>query len=429
MRRFIRFILVPLLVALAWAAPARAQSNADDLHKFFTDYFEEHLRDSPEDATNIGRHEYDSRWTDWSKAGRDLRRSHLEERLKKLDAFSPEGLSDEDRLSIRLLRYDLQQRLAAGDVEAHLLRLGQVFGFHNAVYLVVDRMPARTVHDYENILARLRAVPTYVDQNIGILDEGVAEGLTQPKGIVDLVLAQIASQLAQGSAESGLLAAFRKFPSNIPAEEKTKLLNEATATYEKQFLPTWRKLQTYLTTSYSAHVRPEAGLGTIKGGQEDYAILVRRYTTTNMTPAAIHSLGEQELVRLEAAMLAIARETGFAGTLSEFDAKLAADPAQHFTSQEEMLVYCRNAAKIIEPNLPVLFKHIPLLLYGVRPIPADREASTPTNAQAPSPDGSAPGWFNLNTYEPAKQARSNKQSLVLHEAVPGHIFQISLARA
>ena len=93
-----------------------------------------------------------------------------------------------------------------------------------------------------------------------------------------------------------------------------------------------------------------------------------------------------------------------------------------------MLIYCRNVAKIIEPELPHEFKHIPLLLYGVRAIPEDREAATPTHAQAPSPDGSTPGWFNLNTYQPEKQFKSDKQALVLHEAVPGHIFQVSLAR-
>ena len=422
MRRIVLLLL--LFVPLA----ARAQSNADSLHKFFADYFEEQVRDSPEFATNLGRHEHDDRWTDWSKAGRDLRRSHVEARLKQLNAFSTEGLSEEDHLSMRLLRYDLEQRLAGATIETRLLRLGQVFGFHNSVYQAVDRMPARTVKDYENIIARIHAIPAYVDQNLAILDEGIAAKLTQPKIIVDLVQAQIAAQLAQDSSNTALLAAFRRLPSNIPAAEQTRLRDAGIAAYQNDFLPAWQKIQQYLNTTYLPRARATAGLGGVPGGQEDYALLVRRFTTTNMTPAEVHAVGEKELARIEAAMLAIARETGFQGTLAEFDAKLAADPAQHFASKEDMLVYCRNIAKIIEPNLPNQFKHIPLLLYGVRAIPPDREASTPSNAQAPPPDGSAPGWFNLNTYLPEKQARSNKQALVLHEAVPGHVFQISLAR-
>jgi prolyl oligopeptidase len=94
-----------------------------------------------------------------------------------------------------------------------------------------------------------------------------------------------------------------------------------------------------------------------------------------------------------------------------------------------MLVFCRNAAKIVEPELPRQFRHIPLLLYGIRAIPTDREQAEASNAQAPMPDGSAPGWFNLRAYEPEKQVKYDKESLVLHEAVPGHIFQLALARS
>jgi uncharacterized protein (DUF885 family) len=123
------------------------------------------------------------------------------------------------------------------------------------------------------------------------------------------------------------------------------------------------------------------------------------------------------------------KEAGFTGTVAEFQKKLDADPEQHFKSKEDMLIYCRNIAKIIEPELPNQFRHLPMLLYGVRPIPPDREAATATNAQAPSPDYTTPGWLNLNTYQPEKQVKYNKQSLVLHEAVPGHIFQITLVEA
>jgi uncharacterized protein (DUF885 family) len=135
------------------------------------------------------------------------------------------------------------------------------------------------------------------------------------------------------------------------------------------------------------------------------------------------------VARIEAEMQSAMKEAGFSGTIPEFQKKLDADPEQHFKSKEEMLIYCRNIAKIIEPELPNQFRHLPMLLYGVRPIPPDREAATATNAEEPSPDFTTPGWFNLNTYQPEKQVKYDKQSLVLHEAVPGHIFQLTLAEA
>jgi len=406
-----------------------AQSDSEKLKKFFADSFEQQLKDSPEGATGAGHHEYDDRWNDWSKAGRETKREHLQKELDQLKTVSSAGLSDQEKLSIRLFQYETQSDLTSEDLETHLLRVSQLFGMHTRVYIVFDRMPGRTVHDYENIIARLHGIPAYVDQNIGILEEAVQRGIVQPKNVVDLVAGQLATQARQDASNTALLAAFRQFPSNIPAAEQTRLKNAATAAYEKEFLPAWKKLHDYIAGPYAAKARPNVGLGTIAGGPEAYAVLVRRYTTTTLTPAQIHKIGEDELKRIETEMLALTRETGFTGTLPEFEAKMAAMPEQHFTSKDDMLIYCRNVAKIIEPNLPNLFKHIPMLLYGIRAIPPDREAATASNAQAPSPDGSTPGWFNLNAYEPEKQLKSNKESLVLHEAVPGHIFQGSLARS
>ena len=127
-------------------------------------------------------------------------------------------------------------------------------------------------------------------------------------------------------------------------------------------------------------------------------------------------------------MQAIARNTGFTGSLADFQKRLDADPTQHFRSKEEMLANSRNIAMIIMPELPNQFRRIPALLFGVRPIPPDREAASATNAQGAAPDLSSAGWFNLNTYEPEKHVRYDQEALVLHEAIPGHIFQGAVAR-
>src|ERR1700691_2913212 len=129
-------------------------AHAQSADTFFKDTFEQMLRDNPEYATGVGRHEYDDRWTDWSKAARDHRRQFFEQRLAQLDSAQTSGIPV-DPLSKSVIRYDFQSRLEAWDLDTHLLRVGQQFGFHNRVYLVVDQMPAHTVHDYENIIARL----------------------------------------------------------------------------------------------------------------------------------------------------------------------------------------------------------------------------------------------------------------------------------
>jgi uncharacterized protein (DUF885 family) len=414
-----------VLLCLPLAAQNRPTA---DINTWFAQTFAERLRDDPEFATSIGHHEYDDRWTDWSKAGREQRRAHHAQRLRELSGFPVASLSPQERLSAHLMEYILRQQLESTDLEDGLLRVTQQNGLHNRVYNIFDRMPARTPSDYRNLLARLNALPTYIDQNIALLNEAVTRGLTQPRPVVDLVAAQLAAQIAQDQTHSALLAAFRRFPPAIPPSDQAMLRSQASDAFEHRFLPAWRKYHDYITGFYAQHARQGVGIGSIAGGADDYNILVRLYTTTNSTPAEIHKLGLSEVDRIEGEMRAVLREAGFNGSIPAYEQRLENSPEQHFHSKEEMLVYCRNAAKIIEPRLPDLFAHVPGLLYGIRPIPADREAATATNAEAPSPDYSAPGWMNLNTYQPAKQVKYDKEALVLHEAVPGHVFQLTLAR-
>src|ERR1700722_4504405 len=439
--RFLTILLgIGLFVSLVAAQAASSQvvssqnsapSSSPELTKFFSTYFEDRLRDEPEFATTVGRHEYDGRWTDLSKQARDQRRARLEQTLAEAEKLSGAqgAASVQDQLSLKLLRYDLRTQLDAFDLQNYLLRVGQMTGFHNTIYLVIDRMPSFTVKDCENIIARLRATPAYVDQNIAILDEAIARGMTQPKIVSDLVIEQLTAQVGQDASTTPLLLFLKKMPGSIPEAEKERLRKEATEAFENDFRPAWRKALAYMQTTYAPKVRSGVGISSLAGGADAYRVLIRRLTTTNATPEEIHKIGLGEVDRIEAEMLAIARQMGFNGSVSELEVKLANDPEQKFHSKDEMLAYCRNAAKIIEPELPNQFKHIPMMLFGIRAIPEDREQASASNAQAPMPDGSAPGWFNLRAYKPETQVKYDKEALVLHEAVPGHIFQGSLARS
>jgi uncharacterized protein (DUF885 family) len=418
-----------LLAVALFAARTHAATPADTVRDFFAESFEERLRDSPEFATTVGRHDYDDRWSDSSAAGRATTRQHVEARLKRLGELSTHGLSEEDRLSIRLFRYISEQDLAADDLETHLLRVQGLFGAHTRIFLTVDRMPTHSAHDYENVLARLRGVPRYVDQQIGVLEEALARGLVQPAIIVDIVATQIERQMTTEPQQSALIASFWRIPASVPAAEQERLRAAAIAAYTTEFQPAWKRLHDYMVGPYLAKARPLVGIGSLPGGKAYYQTLIRRLTTTNRTPEEIHALGLKEVDRIEAAMAATIRETGFTGTVAEFSRHLDETPSMHFASKDDMLIYCRNVAKIIEPELPNQFKRIPIMLFGVRAIPEDREKNTASNAQAPTADGSTPGWFNLNTYQPEKQFWFDKQALTLHEAVPGHVFQGSVARS
>jgi len=420
MKRLLPFLILPAFVYAQAVSPAR---------QLFSEFSEEYLRLDPEAATALGRADYDDRWTDWSAAGREQRGQLAEKYLTRLKAIPLDGIEERDRISAEVFRLGLERQLETQRLGLDgLLRVSQLFGAHTAVFQTIDQMPTRSVKNYENIIARINAVPAYVDQTIALFDSAAAAGLAQPKIVADLVTQQLSAQAQQTPDNSPLLGAFRRFPASIPKDQQERLQQQARLAFEHSFLPSWRKLLDYMTNTYAHKVRAATGVNTVPGGDRLYAFQVRVMTTTRMTPAEIHELGLKEVARIEAAMEAIARETGFNGSLSEFEAKLAADPAQHFQSKEEMLLYCRNILMLMEPELPSLFKLLPRTPIGVRAIPPDREAATASHYTAGTPDVTRPGYFNLQAYRPERQVKYDKTALVLHEAIPGHHLQVSLAQ-
>ena len=192
--------------------------------------------------------------------------------------------------------------------------VSQSDGVHNEVFNVVDQMPARTVKDYENIITRLRALPTLINQSIELMREQLAAGLAQPAIVVDLTLDQVAAQSKPAAGESPLLAAFRRFPSRDPVDEQERLRAQAYAAYDQQFVSSWKRLETFLRDTYRKQARPQTALTSLRDGRAAYAALIHAYTTTRMTAEQIHQLGLQEVARIEKEMEQLARADGFTGS-------------------------------------------------------------------------------------------------------------------
>jgi prolyl oligopeptidase len=408
-------------------APAVGASVAA-LYELFTAYWEWRLANEPELATSIGRTEYNDRWRDWSKGARDRARVARQEFLQQLLYLGSGNLTPADRLSTHLLEWELRGALDGEPYQNIVQRLSQMSGAHSQVFTVIGQMPARTVRDYENLIARLRRVPGYVDQNIELFREQLAAGLTQPEIVVDLVLDQIAAQRKPAAADSPLLAAFRQFPAEISAADQQRLRQQAASAYDQQFAPSWRRLEEFLRETYRPKSRPQIALTSLPGGRKLYDNAVRFHTTTTMSAEQIHALGLQEVARIEREMEQIARADGFNGPATAYEQELGKRPGMRFTSREEMLAYARDTLMRVEPALPKLFKRLPAMRVGIRAIPPDREAATASNYEVGTIDGTRPGWFNMNTYRPEEQVKYRTEALVLHETLPGHHLQSALAR-
>jgi prolyl oligopeptidase len=217
-------------------------------------------------------------------------------------------------------------------------------------------------------------------------------------------------------------------PASIPEAERTRLQARAAKAYQESFQPAWRKLSAYLKDTYAPATRTTPGLSTNFNGAELYQVLIREHTTTKLTAREIHNIGVREMERLAGEMAAIRASVGFAGTAEEFDAKVLMAPNLLFHSEAEILAHGRDIAKRIDPLLPKLFLKLPRMTYGVEAIPAAIARSAAPHYRAPALDGSRAGYFYLRTVDPEKQSKCCMESLILHEAVPGHHLQIALAR-
>jgi uncharacterized protein (DUF885 family) len=250
----------------------------------------------------------------------------------------------------------------------------------------------------------------------------------QPTITVDLVLEQVAAQRRPPAADSPLLVAFQQFPDAVAAADQQRLRAAAAAAYDQAFAPSWQRLETFLRESYRPKARPAIALSSLADGRDLYAKAIRYHVTLPMTAQAIHQIGLDEVARIDREMEQIARAQGFTGSANDFEKQLGARPGAKFTSQEEMLAFARDVLARLEPEMPKLFRRVPRMKVGVRPIPADREASTASNYTAGTADGSRQAWFNMNTYRPQEQVKYRTEALVLHETVPGHHLQIGIAR-
>ena len=414
---------------LAAQGPERFSGpSSQTLAQLTGDYWEWRLAVQPETATRVGRTDHNDRWRDWSKAARDRHRRDREEFLQKAMYLSPGNLNPTDLVTSLLMEHELRTQLEAQDYLNLIQTVSQSDGVHNDVFNVIDQMPARTVKDYENIIARIRALPVYIDQTTGLMREQLAAGLAQPAIVVDLTLDQVAAQSRMTAPDTPLLAAFRRFPSEIAAADQDRLREQARTAYEQQFVPAWKRLETFLRDTYRKQARPQTALSSLPNGRTAYAALIHSYTTTRMTPEQIHQIGVQEVARIEKEMEQLARAAGFTGAVTDFEKQLGQQPGMKFSSQAEMIQYAREVLARLQPALPRLFKRVPKMTVDVRPIPADREASTASNYTAGTADGTRPAWFNMNTYRAQEQVRYRTEALVLHETVPGHHLQIGIAR-
>lgn len=413
----------------AGACAAFAQDDSARLHRFFEEEWEYQIRESPELATSVGRPEGQDRLSDLSREAIERRKEHARDARARLVAIERGGFDAEDQLNYDLYLRDLELDIAGQKFPDELLRIDQQRGIQQDLASLIERMPARTAADYENVIARLRAVPHRVDQELALLRDGLAKGVTPPKITLREVPEQVLNQIPDDPEASALLAPFMKMPESVPAQERDRLKAAAIEAYLDGVVPSFKKLHAFIEKEYIPGARENIAASSLPDGDAWYAHQVQVMTTTDMTPKEIHELGLSEIKRICGEMDAIIKSLEFQGAFADFCEFLRKDTQFYFNNANALIAEYRDIAKRIDPGLPSLFATLPRLTYGVRPIPSYAEKSQTTAYYQPgSPDAGRPGYFYANTYALDTRPKWEMEALTAHEAVPGHHLQIAIAQ-
>lgn len=290
--------------------------------------------------------------------------------------------------------------------------------------------PFKTTADYENNLKRLGGFVLYLDRSIERMRQGVKAGVVQPKVVMEEVVAQLDNIVARGVESSPYYGPVLKFPEGVSPADRARLKAEYGAFIRDQLIPAHVRLRDFVKTEYLPKTRAAAGVSAMPGGAGLYRYLIEVSTTTrHMTPDQIHLLGLAEVARIRGEIEKVKERVGFKGTLAQFFEFVRASPRFRPTSARALRDRYLSIQKKVYARINALFSRVPRAALDVRPVPAhsEKSAGNAYYVQGP-PDGSRPGVFYFNTYDPASRPTYRTEDLFLHEAVPGHHFQINLAQ-
>jgi uncharacterized protein (DUF885 family) len=416
------------LVALAPHALAQtvpAAEPARQLHAFFERAFEAQSRRSPEWATYRGDHSQGDRLTDMSPEAQAERDAETRALLAEAEAFPRGGLAQQDLLSLEMFigaqRRQVEQQAFAGWRTMSLRALG---GPHTQFADLMAVSPVSRAELVEKTLARMAAYPRRIDQEIANLRRGMAAGWVPPRDVLQRVLRQIDGQLTDSTEANPHYAPFRRLSPQIPAAERARLQAAARTAIEQHVVPAQRRLRAFVEGEYLPRAAPSGALSGYPGGTAVYAMLVRHNTTLELTPQQIHDIGLRELARLRGQMQAVMTETKFNGDWPAFVNFLNTDPRFFHASPEALLAGYREIAKRLDAEMPKLFAELPRAPYGVSPMPAHMGARA-EYYNGPALDGSRGGTFFADIISYRRKPIWAMETLVAHEAVPGHHLQIA----
>ncbi|AMQ01710.1 hypothetical protein AY601_4889 [Pedobacter cryoconitis] len=411
------------------------KSNANpQFSKLCDQYYEDYLKLNPISATYAGDNRYNSELpNDGSVAYLNTTKNFYKQYLDSLGKYKRDQLDENDKLSFDVLKDNLETGLEGLKYHFEYLPFNQM----NALPLTIGQLgsgtgaqPFKTVKDYEDWLKRVNAFSVWADTAIGNFKKGIASGIVLPKALVVKMYPQMLSMVVTDPAKSLFYAPVTQMPKDFADADKKRLTEAYRNTILNVIVPTYKKLGTFLKNEYLPKSRTTSGFSSLPEGTAMYTYLVKQQTTTTKTPEEIYQTGLKEVARIHSLMDSIKNKTGFKGDLKAFFEYMKTDPKfMPYKTSAEILAAFDNIHKRMEPNLKTMFTTVPKTPFEIRQTEAFRAASASAEYNQGSADGKRPGIFYVPILDATKfNTTSGMESLFLHEAIPGHHYQISLTQ-
>lgn len=395
-------------------------------------YWDENARLFPLQATANGDNRYNDQLpNDQAAAFRDTLRNYYQTYLDEIKKLDRSQLDANNKISYDIFVYEMNSQLDGLKLNIWMMPFNQFWGLP----LMLGQLgsgssiqPFKTVKDYDNWLSRLKGFTPWTDSAIGNFRLGMNSGVVLPKSLVVKMIPQMESMIVTDPTKSLFFTPVTNFPKDFSESDKERITTAYKDVILSDVVPSFKKLQDFLKNEYMPKARTTSGISSIPGGKETYNYLVKFWTTTNKTPEQIYQTGLAEVDRITTLMDSVKNTVGFKGDLKTFFHYLKTDKKfTPYTTPQQVLDAFEAIHKKMEPYLKTMYKHVPKTPFEIRQTEAFRAASASAEYNPGSPDGSRPGIFYVPILDATKfNITSGMESLFLHEAIPGHHYQISL---
>ncbi len=426
----IKIILSIILLSLL-LANCKTKDKTVDFSKLTDSYFDDKNALSPFDATLNGQNQYNDQLVfEMTDSYRKQQSQFFDKYQTELAKVDFENLSAEEKNSYEIIKWEVEVGKQILKQPTNLMPLQQFWGTHLTMSQFASgtaAQPFKTEKDYRNFLKRMDLYSVWIDSAVVYMKKGIDKGMVLPKSLTVKVIPQFEEIITPKLEDNLFYSTIKTFPSNFTEAQKSSLSKEYAAAIQEKLMPQYKKMIAFLKKEYLPASRNTSGIGSIPNGKEIYAAYVKQWTTTNKTPDEIHEIGLKEVARLNAEMEKVKVQVGFKGTLKEFlnDVRYKKE-LKPFTTPEQVIANFQKIYATIKPNVDKLFSLQPKTKFEIRRTEAFREKTASAEYIQGAVDGSRPGIF----YVPIPNAKEynvlEDEDLFLHEAIPGHHFQMSL---